>query len=52
LADELQASPGDVDAALARWEPQQVALGKYVRQQGSQAGNYLLFHMPPFAKVG
>jgi 2-polyprenyl-6-methoxyphenol hydroxylase-like FAD-dependent oxidoreductase len=52
LAEELQATPGDVPAALARWEPDQVALGKYLRQQGSQAGDYLLFHKPPFAKVG
>jgi 2-polyprenyl-6-methoxyphenol hydroxylase-like FAD-dependent oxidoreductase len=52
LADELQASPGDIAAALTSWEPQQVALGKYLRQQGSQTGNYLLFHTPPFARVG
>ena len=52
LADELQASPNDVPAALARWEPPQVALGKYLRQQGSQIGNYLLFHRPPIAKIG
>src|SRR4029077_3772627 len=29
LADELQASPNDVPAALLRWEPPQVVLGKY-----------------------
>jgi 2-polyprenyl-6-methoxyphenol hydroxylase-like FAD-dependent oxidoreductase len=52
LADELQAFPNDVPAALARWEPAQVALGKYLRQQGSQIGDYLLFHRPPIAKVG
>jgi 2-polyprenyl-6-methoxyphenol hydroxylase-like FAD-dependent oxidoreductase len=52
LADELQATPGDVPAALARWEPDQVALGKYLRRQGSQTGDYLLFHRPPFAKAG
>jgi 2-polyprenyl-6-methoxyphenol hydroxylase-like FAD-dependent oxidoreductase len=52
LADELQASPKDVTAALARWEPPQVALGKYLRQQGSQIGDYLLFHRPPIGKVG
>jgi hypothetical protein len=28
---EVQASPKDVPAALARWEPPQVALGKYLR---------------------
>ena len=43
LADELLASPGDVPAALVRWEPPQVALGKYLRQQGTQIGDYLLF---------
>jgi len=52
LADELHATPGDVSAALARWEPDQVALGKHLRQQGSQTGDYLLFHRPPLAKVG
>jgi 2-polyprenyl-6-methoxyphenol hydroxylase-like FAD-dependent oxidoreductase len=52
LADELEASPNDVPAALARWEPPQVALGKYLRQQGSRIGNSLIFHKPPIAKVG
>ena len=51
LADALQASP-NIPAALARWEPPQVALGKYLRQQGSQIGNYLLFHRSPVAKIG
>src|SRR6266436_4977390 len=52
LADELQASPNDVPAALARWEPPQVALGKHLRQQGSQTGNYLLCHRPPLGEIG
>ncbi|MGQ0446623.1 MAG: FAD binding domain-containing protein [Beijerinckiaceae bacterium] len=52
LADELQAFPDDIPAALARWEPDQVALGKYLRQQGSQTGDYLLFNRPPIARVG
>ena len=52
LADELQASPNEVIDALALWEPPQVALGKYLRQQGSQVGDYLLFHRPPIAKIG
>jgi 2-polyprenyl-6-methoxyphenol hydroxylase-like FAD-dependent oxidoreductase len=52
LADELEASSNDVPAALARWEPSQVALGKYLCQQGSQIGNSLLFHRPPIAKIG
>ena len=52
LADELRAFPDDIPAALARWEPDQVALGKYLRQQGTQIGNYLLFRRPPIARVG
>jgi 2-polyprenyl-6-methoxyphenol hydroxylase-like FAD-dependent oxidoreductase len=52
LADELQAFPDDIPAALARWEPDQVALGKYLRQQGSQTGDYLLFNKAPIARVG
>ena len=52
LADGLQASPNDVSAALARWEPPQVALGKHLCKQGSQIGDYLLFHRPPIAQVG
>ncbi len=52
LAAELRAFPDDVPAALARWEPDQVALGKYLRQQGSHTGDYLLFHRPPVTRVG
>lgn len=52
LAAELRAFPDDVPAALARWEPDQVALGKYLRQQGSRTGDYLLFNRPPIARVG
>jgi 2-polyprenyl-6-methoxyphenol hydroxylase-like FAD-dependent oxidoreductase len=52
LADELQASPEDLSVALARWEPPQVALGKYLRRQGTRTGDYLLFHRPPVAKIG
>jgi 2-polyprenyl-6-methoxyphenol hydroxylase-like FAD-dependent oxidoreductase len=52
LADQLQAFPDDLATALARWEPDQVALGKYLRQQGSRTGDYLLFHRPPFARAG
>jgi 2-polyprenyl-6-methoxyphenol hydroxylase-like FAD-dependent oxidoreductase len=51
LAAELRAFPDDVPAALARWEPSQVALGKYLRQQGSQTGDYLLFNRPPVTRV-
>jgi 2-polyprenyl-6-methoxyphenol hydroxylase-like FAD-dependent oxidoreductase len=52
LADELQALPDDIPAALARWEPDQVALGKYLHQRGSQTGDYLLFQRPRIATVG
>ena len=52
LVDELQSSPNDIAVALARWEPDQVALGKYLRQQGIQTGDYLLFRRPPIARVG
>jgi 2-polyprenyl-6-methoxyphenol hydroxylase-like FAD-dependent oxidoreductase len=52
LVDELHSSPNDISGALSRWEPGQVALGKYLRQQGSQTGDYLLFHRPPIAQVG
>ena len=52
LADKLQASPDDIPAALARWEPDQVVLGKYLRQQGSRTGDYLLFNRPPIARAG
>ena len=47
LADALQSSPDDVPAALSRWEPAQVALGRMLRRQGIEAGNYLLFHRSP-----
>ena len=52
LADELQAFPDDIPSAIARWEPDQVALGKYLRRQGTQTGDYLLFQRPPIARVG
>jgi 2-polyprenyl-6-methoxyphenol hydroxylase-like FAD-dependent oxidoreductase len=52
LVGELQSSPNDIAVALARWEPDQVALGKYLRQQGTRTGDYLLFRMPPIARVG
>jgi 2-polyprenyl-6-methoxyphenol hydroxylase-like FAD-dependent oxidoreductase len=52
LVDELKASPNDVAAALARWEPPQVALGKYLCEQGSSTGDYLLFRRPPVTKIG
>jgi hypothetical protein len=39
-------------AIPAGWEPDQVALGKLLRRQGSQAGDHLLFQRPPSARVG
>jgi hypothetical protein len=38
--------------ARATQEPNQIALGKYLRQQGAQTGDYLLFQKPPIARVG
>ena len=52
LADALQAFSDDIPAALASWEPDQVALGKYLLVQGSQTGDYLLFHRPLITKSG
>ncbi|MEW6645102.1 MAG: FAD binding domain-containing protein [Pseudomonadota bacterium] len=52
LVQELQTSPGDISAALRRWEPNQVALGRYLRQQGTQTGDFLLFRKPVIGKVG
>jgi 2-polyprenyl-6-methoxyphenol hydroxylase-like FAD-dependent oxidoreductase len=52
LVDQLQAFPDDIATALARWEPAQIALGKHLRQQGSEIGDYLLFHRPPISRVG
>lgn len=46
LADVLSAMPDDIDAALKAWEPRQIALGKALLRQGTEAGNYLLFHRP------
>ncbi|MGZ9721964.1 FAD binding domain-containing protein [Rhizobium miluonense] len=52
LAAELAVSGNDIDAALARWEPQQVMFGKYLETQGSATGDYLLFHRLPVDAVG
>ncbi|WP_089025435.1 FAD binding domain-containing protein [Bradyrhizobium mercantei] len=52
LVDALQSFPGDVETALANWEPNQVALGKALYRQGTEAGSYLLFHRPPPVQVG
>lgn len=47
LASALKAFPDDLAKALARWEKPQIALGKALLRQGTEAGNYLLFHRPP-----
>ena len=52
LAEELAASPNDIGTALARWELPQVMYGKYLEKQGTEAGNYLLFHNSPASAVG
>ncbi|WP_247421302.1 FAD binding domain-containing protein [Ralstonia pseudosolanacearum] len=52
LADALLASPDDIDAALKAWEPRQIALGKALRRQGMEAGNYLLFHRLSATRIG
>lgn len=44
LATELDGSPEDIAAALARWELPQIRLGKCLRRQGVEMGDYLLFH--------
>ena len=43
LADALRLTPDEIDIALNRWEPDQVALGQYLLRQGKAAGDYLLF---------
>jgi 2-polyprenyl-6-methoxyphenol hydroxylase-like FAD-dependent oxidoreductase len=52
LADELQTYSDDIPKALARWELDQIALGEYLRQQGSQTVDYLLFNRSPTARLG
>ncbi len=51
LVDALASIP-DIDAALARWEPSQVALGKALLRQGSQTGDYLMFRKEPASPIG
>jgi len=43
LLTALETFPDDPDQALIHWEPQQLALGRYLRDQGSRIGNHLLF---------
>ncbi|CAB3929406.1 FAD binding domain-containing protein [Achromobacter insolitus] len=52
LADALSNSPDDIDSALRQWEPRQIMLGKALRRQGTDTGNYLLFHRPPETRIG
>ncbi|REG49044.1 2-polyprenyl-6-methoxyphenol hydroxylase-like FAD-dependent oxidoreductase [Paraburkholderia sp. BL6669N2] len=44
--------PDDVDKALASWEPQQTALGRYLLEHGRQVGNHLLFGSASPKQVG
>lgn len=52
LADALETYPDDLDKALERWEPRQLALGRYLYEQGRGIGDHLLFHKPLAANVG
>ncbi len=52
LADAIEDAPEDLDLALANWEPQQLALGRHLFEQGTRAGDYLLFQKPPVSPVG
>lgn len=52
LADALDRTPEDIDAALAQWEPEQIALGRRLYEQGTRAGDFLLFGRGPIGRVG
>ncbi len=43
LLAALQTFPDDPDLALSHWQPEQLALGRYLRDQGSRIGDHLLF---------
>ncbi len=43
LAAALDTFPENLDQALQHWEPHQLRLGNHLYQQGTQAGNHLLF---------
>lgn len=43
LRQALKDGSGDIDAALARWNEEQVYRGKYFRKMGMSIGNRLLF---------
>jgi 2,6-dihydroxypyridine 3-monooxygenase len=44
LGEAIRASGGDVSAALARWEPGQLALGRSVLERTREAGDRSQFH--------
>ncbi len=52
LAEALAANPDDIDRALARWEPAQLALGRHLHRQGTRAGDHLLFRKPTGVRFG
>lgn len=52
LADAFERGPQDIDAALAEWEPEQIALGNRLYRQGTEAGDFLLFGRGPAGRVG
>ncbi len=51
LANTLVRYPEDTDAALKAWEPQQIAIGNALYQQGTRTGNYLMFHQQPLTPL-
>ncbi|MGS4883429.1 FAD binding domain-containing protein [Roseibium sp. MB-4] len=52
LHDALARSPDDIDAALALWEPQQLYLGDVLYEQGTRAGDSLLFGRNRSERIG
>ncbi len=52
LYDTLTSVPNDIDEALARWEPRQLYLGKVLYEQGTRAGDSLLFRRDLNERVG
>lgn len=52
LHDVLTQMPEDIDGALARWEPQQMMLGRMLYRQGTQAGDSLLFRKDMSERIG
>ncbi|CAL8475637.1 FAD binding domain-containing protein [Caballeronia sp. S22] len=52
LQTALLRLPDDVDRALASWEPEQAALGRYLHERGRQVGDHLLFGSTSAKPVG